>query len=166
MSQDRTEVKPEVDKIESEQDESTSASCNAEPALYLEAMSWKEKIRRLIERAGWTASEAGRRSGVPYSTLKNYLNVKHAGRPSLEHGLSLARTLGVDPFWLYDDSAKWPPVPLTPQQPPQPMAPIDLSSPDVQRVLHALAAALQQQAGTPGSESRGDGRGETPGHRR
>jgi len=69
-------------------------------------MTFHEKISRLL--VNMNRSAVSRASGVKLPTLQNYL-VKRS-LPNIDNAAKLARTLGVDPGWLIDDTRGWPPA--------------------------------------------------------
>jgi transcriptional regulator with XRE-family HTH domain len=69
-------------------------------------MTIHEKLAKLTE--SYQRSAVCRRAGLHPTTLWRIL--KTGQMPTVEVVLSLARTLGIDPGWLIDDSRGWPPA--------------------------------------------------------
>lgn len=72
-------------------------------------MTMGEKIRRLRKEKGMTQEELGNEVGIQKAAINKYETgiVVNLKRGRLER---IAKVLGVNPVWLMDDDADWPPV--------------------------------------------------------
>ena len=72
-------------------------------------MTMGEKIRRLRKEKGMTQEDLGNEVGIQKAAINKYETgiVVNLKRGRLER---IAKVLGVNPVWLMDDDADWPPV--------------------------------------------------------
>jgi hypothetical protein len=68
-------------------------------------MHWSEKVKRLVDEAGWSYRRVEQLAGWKENTLKAAISKKSDLR--LDRAMSLARTLGVQADWLYDPARDW-----------------------------------------------------------
>lgn len=78
-------------------------------------MTIHEKLRRLARNM--KLASISREAGLAVSYLHNTL--KDNRLPSVDSAARIARTLGVDPGWLIDDTRGWPPT-RTEENEPEP----------------------------------------------
>jgi transcriptional regulator with XRE-family HTH domain len=72
------------------------------------AVTWPEKVDRMVKLLGWTRAQFAERLGVPVSTANRWFG-RHPTDPSITVGARMARVLGVSADWIFDESADWPP---------------------------------------------------------
>lgn len=60
-----------------------------------------EKIKRIIEDAGWSGSELARRAKVTQRTV-SYV-ISGSRNPRVDSAIRIAEALGVDAHWLWSD---------------------------------------------------------------
>lgn len=59
-------------------------------------MDWQEALKAAVEKKGWTDSELQRRTGIPYSTISNWIQRgKPKGEPSISKAIAIADALGL-----------------------------------------------------------------------
>lgn len=74
-------------------------------------MRFGEKLARLVKEKGTNLAELARENGIPYKTIRGYLNPGSTRVPAAPTGVALARGLAVSIEWLFDDLKDWPPIP-------------------------------------------------------
>lgn len=70
-------------------------------------MNHAQKIKKLLDDRGWSASELARRAGLSQRSVA-YI-IKGAREPGVRTARLIANALGVGVDWLFDDAADWPP---------------------------------------------------------
>lgn len=69
-------------------------------------MNHKNKIELMIEDLGWSASELARRAGITQKQMSRLMN--NLAR-QIPQAIRVAKALGQDVEWLFNDAKPWPP---------------------------------------------------------
>ncbi len=75
-------------------------------------MTFHEKLAHILEEWHIELPALADLSGVGYEAVRSYAKPGSKRIPNAANGIAIAKTLGVDPRWLFDDTQDWPPLNL------------------------------------------------------
>ena len=85
-------------------------------------MTLAEKIKRVAQYRRTDLKRVASDAGIPYNTLRGYVQAASTRIPTAPAGIALAKALDVSFLWLFGPSETWPP-PLYQEPPPITIAP-------------------------------------------
>jgi len=76
-------------------------------------MLFREKVVAIAKDRGLNLKEVARQAGIPYSSLRSYVQPDATGEPTASKALALAKVLGVSVEWLFDPEQDLPAPPYS-----------------------------------------------------